>query len=162
MGTSLFREKSLEKIQSPEDLNSYLRITNPSIWIAIIAVIILLAGTLVWSIFGKVETKVDAVAICDESKIVCYVSESSVSKVKVGNKVYIDGKTYDIVATTTKSYKAESVFENNEYVMSLGNYQSGENVYLFTINGKPEPGNYACEVVIETISPISFLFNGIN
>ena len=46
--TSLFRKESVESIQSPEQLNDYMRVTNPSVWVVLIAVIVLLAGMLVW------------------------------------------------------------------------------------------------------------------
>ena len=44
--SSLFRKASVERIQSPEQLNDYLRITNPTIWVLLAAVIVLLAGML--------------------------------------------------------------------------------------------------------------------
>ena len=31
---SVYRQSSLDRIQSPEQLNSYLRVTNPSAWTA--------------------------------------------------------------------------------------------------------------------------------
>ena len=48
---SVFREKSLDRIQSPEQLNDYLRVTNPTVWVLLAAVIVLLAGMLVWGSF---------------------------------------------------------------------------------------------------------------
>ena len=41
---NLFREKSLETIESPESLNDYLRVTSPGVWIILAAVIALLVG----------------------------------------------------------------------------------------------------------------------
>lgn len=56
----LYREKSLERIASPEQLNDYIRVTTPSVWLVLITVIVLLVGILSWSIFGTVtETKQD-------------------------------------------------------------------------------------------------------
>ena len=52
--SSLYRKESMERIQSPEQLNDYLRITNPTIWILLIAVIILLAGMLIWSSYATI------------------------------------------------------------------------------------------------------------
>ena len=49
MDQQLFRKKSLDRISSPEQLNDYLRVTNPSVWVVLLAVIILLAGLLIWS-----------------------------------------------------------------------------------------------------------------
>ena len=48
MEESLFRKNSVEHISSPEQLNDYLRVTSPAIWVVLIAVIILLAGVLIW------------------------------------------------------------------------------------------------------------------
>jgi len=54
--TSLFRKESVESIQSPEQLNDYMRVTNPSVWVVLIAVIVLLAGMLVWSSTAAIES----------------------------------------------------------------------------------------------------------
>ena len=43
---SLFREKSLETVENPEQLNDYLKVTSPGVWIVLGAVIVILAGEL--------------------------------------------------------------------------------------------------------------------
>ena len=55
-GGSIFREKSMNRVSSPEALNDYIRVTTPSVWIVLIALVLLLVGMLAWSIFGTVET----------------------------------------------------------------------------------------------------------
>ena len=42
MDNQIFREKSIKRISSPEELNKYLRVTNPGIWAVLLAVIVLL------------------------------------------------------------------------------------------------------------------------
>lgn len=51
----IFRQKSMERVSSPEQLNDYIRVTTPSVWIVLVALVVLLAGMLAWSIFGRVE-----------------------------------------------------------------------------------------------------------
>ena len=51
---SIFREKSMDRVSGPESLNDYIRVTSPSVWITLLALVILLSGMLAWSIFGKV------------------------------------------------------------------------------------------------------------
>ena len=51
----IIREKSMERVSSPEALNDYIRVTTPSVWIVLIALAVLLAGMLVWSIFGTLK-----------------------------------------------------------------------------------------------------------
>lgn len=52
--SDLFREKSLQQVQSPEDLSDYIRVASPSVWLVLIAVAVLLAGALAWCVFGTV------------------------------------------------------------------------------------------------------------
>lgn len=41
---TVFRKKTLERISSPDQLTDYLCVTNPGIWVILVAVILLLAG----------------------------------------------------------------------------------------------------------------------
>lgn len=51
---SIFRKKSMEKVSSPEQLNDYLRVSTPAVWIILAAILILLVGFIVWAVFGSV------------------------------------------------------------------------------------------------------------
>ncbi len=57
--SDLFRKKSLERVQAPEELNDYIRVTTPSVWLVLIATVILLLGMLAWSVFGTVSMEND-------------------------------------------------------------------------------------------------------
>ncbi len=52
--SGIFREKSMERVASPETLNDYIRVTTPSVWIVLAATVLLLVGMLCWSVFGRV------------------------------------------------------------------------------------------------------------
>ena len=62
-GQKIFRQETMDRISSPEQLTDYLRVTNPGIWMILAAVIILLAGLMVWAFVGNLETKADATVI---------------------------------------------------------------------------------------------------
>ena len=49
MATEVYRKKSLERISAPEDLNDYLHVTRPPVWIFLVAVIVLIVGSLLWA-----------------------------------------------------------------------------------------------------------------
>jgi hypothetical protein len=51
----IFREKSLKRVSSPEQLDDYIKVTTPSVWIILAATIVLLAGMIIWGVFGKIE-----------------------------------------------------------------------------------------------------------
>lgn len=48
----LFNQKSLARINGPEELNDYVRATTPSVWIVLGAIALLVLGLVGWSIFG--------------------------------------------------------------------------------------------------------------
>ena len=63
MENTLFRKKVVDKISSPEQLTDYLRVTNPSIWLVLSAVVFILIGIISWSFVGVLTTKVEASAV---------------------------------------------------------------------------------------------------
>ena len=54
---SIFRQKSIDRVSSPEQLNDYIRVTTPSVWLVLAAIILLLVGMLAWSVLGTVEAR---------------------------------------------------------------------------------------------------------
>ena len=54
MNNSIFRQKNIDKVSSPEKLDDYIRVTTPSVWITLIAILVLLVGAIVRGIFGRV------------------------------------------------------------------------------------------------------------
>ena len=59
----LFREVALEKLSSPDELDNQLSIVSPIGWVALIAFIILIAGTLVWGFCGNISKRVNGEGI---------------------------------------------------------------------------------------------------
>lgn len=57
---SIFRNKSIDRVSSPEQLTDYIRVTTPAVWIILLAVTLLLAGTLIWGIFGEIRVNTDS------------------------------------------------------------------------------------------------------
>ncbi len=52
--SGLFREKSLQRVSSPEKLDDYIKVVSPGVWLVLVAVIILLLGVLAWASVGNV------------------------------------------------------------------------------------------------------------
>ena len=53
MNNSIFRQKNIDKVSSPEKLDDYIRVTTPSVWITLAAILVLLIGAIIWGIFGE-------------------------------------------------------------------------------------------------------------
>ena len=82
MEESLFRKNSVEHISSPEQLNDYLRVTSPAIWVVLIAVIILLAGVLIWASFANIDSFVTGTAQVEDGKMVIIFGKKIVTRKK--------------------------------------------------------------------------------
>ena len=55
MSESIFRQKSLDRISSPEEIDNYIRVTRPSLWLALGVIILLLAALILWSVTARIE-----------------------------------------------------------------------------------------------------------
>ena len=139
MSNEIFRKKSLEKIQSPESLDDYVRVSNPGVWLLLVAIIALLGGACLWGTLGRIETTVKARAVVSGGDVVCYLTAADATDVEQGDVVRI---------------------ADSEGVVSLIEpCPSGSDVCA-TVDGIViEDGTYPSEVVTESIKPLSFVFN---
>ena len=95
--SELFRKESVEHIQSPEQLNEYMRVTNPTIWVVLISVIILLAGMLIWSRFATINSFAYGTAIVtDGDMMVVFKDQQIAANVKEGMTVTAGEKSTSI------------------------------------------------------------------
>ena len=159
MKNKIFREKSIERVSSPEQLNDYIRVTNPSIWLVLSAVVILMAGICVWGICGRLDTVLKAPAITREKETVCYVKEEKKDVLSNQMCVRLEGEEYGIEEISVLPVQIDDDFP--EYLIHLGGFTRGEWVYAVTLDGVcgEEGGIYEAEIVLESISPMTFVIN---
>lgn len=157
MADNIFRQKSLERISSPEQLNDYIRVTNPGIWTILAAVIFLLTGFIVWGVVGTLETQVNAAAVSYGGSLILYVSEADIAGVAQGNTVRLGDQEYTVTAIANEPIAVNESF--TAYTLHIGGLSVGEWVYPVTINAKLPDGVYEADIVTDSVSPISFLFN---
>lgn len=134
MAEGLFRKKSLDKIKSPEQLNDYVRVANPGVWLILCAVIILLVGFCVWGIFGQIKTTVPAQITVGDGRIICTVDGGDTDKIKAGMTVETGGSHGLVKSVDTENHLVK-------VDISLSN------------------GVYEGEIVTEIIAPLSFVLN---
>ena len=73
---SLFRKETMDRISSPEDLTDYLKVTNPGIWVVLVAVIVLLGGIFAWSCVGTLETTSRATVVVSGHSAIVVLKET--------------------------------------------------------------------------------------
>ena len=157
MKTDLFRKKSIDKIQSPDELDCYLKVTNPGVWILIVAMICLLIGAIVWGIFGNMDSSFAAVIEVSGGEATVYFSPEAADGIAVGNAVRAGGAEGAISSLDLMPHRLEEVEDTFEY------YALTAGIYEWYCSAKAEidldDGIYECKVVTESFRPIRFIFN---
>ncbi len=96
MNDSIFSKKAMKKLRSPDDMEKYLRITNPGMWIILGACAALLIGLLVWAFFGTVFTTVTAMSTKANGRMVSLVPPDDFMWLEIGDKAYISGVAWKV------------------------------------------------------------------
>ena len=60
MQKSLFRQEAMDKTLSPDELDRLMRVTSPRGWLALIALLALVAAAVAWGVFGTIPVVVRA------------------------------------------------------------------------------------------------------
>ena len=157
MNDKIFRKKSVDRMLSPEQLDDYIKVTNPGVWMVLAAIVILLVGVCVWGVFGILETKLSVAAVSRDGQTILYVKEDNVASVQENMSVYIGDETYKV---TSISAQAVTVTEEiSEYARHTGELSIGEWVYVVQIDGSMPDGVYKAQIVTDSVSPLYFVFN---
>ena len=88
--TSVFRQKSMDRIASPEQLNDDIRVSNPSVWV----------------VLGHLDTTLTAVAIADGGQVTLYVKEADISNAEAGMTVRVGDAEYTVSSITSCNKKS--------------------------------------------------------
>lgn len=158
MNKQLFRQKSMNKITSPDQLSDYIRVSNPSVWIILTAVIVLLVGVCVWGIFGRLDTTLQTGGVCEGGQLVFYISESDVGKIDEKTIVSVDGKEFALSEISSSPVKLDDSFD--AYLVHLTGLSEGDWVYVLKADAAGvKDGICRVEVIIERVNPIDFVLN---
>ncbi|MBQ6583326.1 MAG: hypothetical protein IJH77_05825 [Mogibacterium sp.] len=152
----LFREKSLEAVESPESLNDYLKVTSPGIWMVMAAVILILIGGIIWSIFGQINTTVKIAVSATAEGTICYVPYEKMEGVIQAGSVNVDGKDWPI-RVDGKATMATVTEEMNPFLRVAGGLEVGDVIVQTALEDGLAEGVYSGSVVTESLHPIALL-----
>lgn len=139
MDNELFRKKSLDKIKSPDNIDDFIRVSNPGVWLLIVSVIMLLLGMCLWGFWGHVDSTIGTTVYVENGTIFCYVPEEMATSVKTGMTVKFED--YEAVVGDFWEKEADDYY------------------YVLQSEEKIPNGLYDGKIVISTTKPISFVLN---
>ena len=117
----LFSREALDKMRSPEKLDTLLHITTPVAWIGLSAIVLLLLGVVMWSIMGSFTVKADGYGLIMDTggvRKVLAMTSGQVSDVYVG--------------TGAKVQKNQKLFSLSQTVMSMDTLATWNSIELGT------------------------------
>lgn len=169
MENKLFREKSLDRVASPESLTDYMKVTTPSVWLVLSAIILLLVGVCCWGIFGRLDTKVQALVMSTGGYVYAVVEDVDAERIETGDEVRISKRTYTVQGIDTEPVLLGK--EEASYLLHLLGKKEDCWVVLVTLsetyvdeNGGTgtdvlKEGSYEASIVVDSVSPLSFVTN---
>ena len=101
---SIFRKKPLDLVSSPEQLDDYLHVTTPAVWAVLAAVVLVLAGLLIWSGVTAIESYAAGEAQAEGGVLTVTFDDKTKSRyVKPGMDVTIGALTAPVLSVGQKS-----------------------------------------------------------
>ena len=165
IGSSIFNKKATEKLRSPDDLDKYVQVTNPSVWVVLGACIALLIGLLSWGFFGSVTTSVSGTGVVEGGQAMCFLEAEDVAKVHVGDAANVGGehmKVSDVASVPLSRDEVGKALVSDYLVSSLvkgdwGYQVSFEGDTSDLANGVP----LSVSITTERIAPLKLFLGGV-
>lgn len=150
MGSKIFREKSIERVSSPEQLDDYLKVPNVSIWVILVTLLIMATSVIVWANAGNIITKIDTTGsfVIKNSKnlsVSAVVPVDEAKNVKLNNpcKIYdrYSGAGECLLGHVINVSKDVSLFSGANYPKDWVSNKITENGECVLVNIELEPGD---------------------
>ena len=164
-GASIFNRKATEKLRSPDDLDKFVQVTNPSIWVVLGACVALIAGLLAWGALGSVTTSVSTTGVAENGQALCFLAAEDAAKVREGDLAYVGDEQMvvaEVSAVPLSRNEAGEILSSDYLVSTLMN---GDWAYKVTFNGNvPKLAQgvpLTVSITTERIAPISLVLGGV-
>lgn len=154
----VFNPASLARVSSPEQLNDYIRVANPSVWLILTAMIVLLAALLVWSMTGTLPTTISETCVAEGGVLTGYLSDKA--DVAPGMRVRIGSLTGTITAISDTPYSSREVGAkyDDDYMLHMLGVDDWNYEITIEAPGVPD-GLVETTIVTGEVQPITFIFN---
>jgi len=152
----LFREKVLDRVSSPEQINECIKAPDFPSAAVLGAVLVLLAGALVWGLLGRMDMTLGTVAVCEDGNVVCCVPETDMGKIGETPNVRVGEET--LLVTGISDLPIPVKGNLSDYEIHVGGFMEADWVYVLYLDGSLEDGIYEGSIVLKSVSPMTLLF----
>ena len=153
------KDEKAKKITSPEQLNDYIKTSNPGAWLIVLSAVFLLGAVFICGIFGTLNVTVKAGGIASKDTVVCYVPDSESilegSKVKLGD---VEGTVVSVSEKPVSQAKIKESLTVDEYTVHCLDLSEWNYVVEISVPENTADGYIEVEIIKETVKPVSFLW----
>ncbi len=165
MNQPIFRKTSLDNISSPDQLNDYIKVSNPRIWMVLAALFILLASVIVWGFAGSLPTTIRCDGVMRSGEAVCYVSVEESAQLSLGQRVYaavgsemLSGQVTSVAAVPLSADEIAAELQSDYLVQKLTGTDYAVKVTIALSNGEWTDNTLIdVRIVTDAVRPIDFL-----
>ena len=125
MNSEIFRKVSLERLSSPEQLDQLLKVNSVRSWAALLAILVLLALTVVWALEGSIATTALGQGVIVRTGGVLNVVANgagvvTVLNIKVGDRI----RANQVIAQIAQPALVERIRATKEAISEVGRQRS--------------------------------------
>ncbi len=111
MNEELYRKESLNKVANPDKTDTYLKVTNPSVWLIILAAVIILGSFVYWGFVGTVPNRTPALGLVKDQQVTVFMPAENVMAIGDSLEVLIDGVSHTVTGVENGLCSAKQIKE---------------------------------------------------
>lgn len=155
---TLFRKSTMQRISSPDQLNEYIRVTSQGVWLLLAALFIMLAGALIWGFMGEIKTTRNVTAVVTNGEAVFYSADVTIYS--AGMEVDFQSGEKGVITSISSEPITRSYIEAKYDEYTVFELDPPEWAYKIAVSAQGvNDGLSVLSVVIDTVTPISFILN---
>ncbi len=174
---NLFRQESIERMQSPEKTDEYIRVSTPKAWILVISLLLVVTGVIVWGFTGSIPKTVSVSGVMVQEydgDVLCLLPVDVAGQYLVGHESHItlpDGSgikgTVDFISKDPLSYEEVGKMTSSDWRLRAV-WGEENTVYKYAVGIKYDKNDaqkladrelVTVSVVLSDIRPIEYILN---
>ena len=159
---TIFSKSATERLNSPDDLDRYVRVTNPTVWLLLLACVAAIGGLMAWGFLGIVEEHERLLGCVVNGEAVCFVNAMGATDVAVGDDALVGGTAHmRVKSISEKPLSEDQVTELTGSQFLSDTLVTDRWAYLVKfdgdVTGLSEGVPIQFDVVTDSVAPISFV-----
>ena len=162
----MFRETALRKMSSADDLDRYLKVTNPSAWVLIGAVAALIVAAIIWGCTAVLPLTTSTTGVLKNGEIVCFLPLNEGAIATEDSKVTAAGYETHIASINKDPHsqrEVAAVVGSDYTVASLDLEQWSYEIIIALpdeLSTWEEGDDVPIQITTNEVAPISYLLGG--